>query len=80
MCWQYLDLGPGVADPAAAGGRMRLICDAYGLRGRGSLPETILWFNPPDKRGISGYQATRLGRAERGEMRASPGPNADHAS
>lgn len=34
VCWQYLGLGPGVADPAAASERMRLICDAYGLPGR----------------------------------------------
>jgi hypothetical protein len=34
VCWQYLGLGPGVADPAKASERMRLICDTYGLPGR----------------------------------------------
>ena len=52
VCWQYLDLGPGVADPAAAGRRMRLICDAYGLPDRGSLLETILWWQDRCWRGI----------------------------
>lgn len=44
VCWQYLDLGPSVADPAAASRRMRLICDAYGLADRGILLETILCY------------------------------------
>jgi len=57
VCWHYLDLGPGVADPAAAGGRMRLICDAYGLRGRGSLLETILWWQDRCWRGIEARAA-----------------------
>jgi hypothetical protein len=52
VCWQYLGLGPGVTDPAAAGGRMRLICDAYGLPGRGRLLETILWWQDRCWRGI----------------------------
>jgi hypothetical protein len=57
VCWQYLDLGPGVASPAAAGERMRLICDAYGLRGRGSLLETILWWQDRCWRGIEARAA-----------------------
>jgi len=57
VCWQYLDLGPGVADPAAAGRRMRLICDAYGLRGRGELLETILWWQDRCWRGIEAKAA-----------------------
>ena len=34
VCWQYLDLGPGITDVAAAGRGLRLICDAYGLDDR----------------------------------------------
>jgi Phosphotransferase enzyme family len=52
VCWQYLDLGPGVADPAAAARRMGLICDAYGLPDRGRLLETILWWQDRCWRGI----------------------------
>jgi len=52
VCWQYLDLGPGVAEPAAASQRMRLICDAYGLRGRDSLLDVILWWQDRCWRGI----------------------------
>jgi hypothetical protein len=52
VCWQYLDLGPGVADPAEASKRMRLICDAYGLPDRGCLLETILWWQDRCWRGI----------------------------
>lgn len=57
VCWQYLDLGPGVADLAAAGRRMRLICDAYGLPDRGSLLETILWWEDRCWRGIEAQAA-----------------------
>jgi hypothetical protein len=36
---------------------MRLICDAYGLRGRGSLLETILWWQDRCWRGIEARAA-----------------------
>lgn len=52
VCWQYLGLGPGLTDPAAAGGRMRLICDAYGLTDRTILIDTILWWQDRARRGI----------------------------
>ena len=52
VCWQYLYLGPDVPDPAAASGRIRLICDSYGLRDRGALVETILWRQDQCWRGI----------------------------
>lgn len=57
VCWQYLDLGPSVADPAAASRRMRLICDAYGLADRGALLETILWWQDRCWRGIEAMAA-----------------------
>lgn len=44
VCWQYLGLGPGITDAVAASARMRLICDAYGLRDRDGLIDTILWW------------------------------------
>ena len=52
VCWHYLDLGPGVADPAGAGRRMRLICDAYGLGARDGLVDAILWWQDRCWRGI----------------------------
>jgi hypothetical protein len=57
VCWQYLDLGPGLSDPADAGRRMRVICDAYGLTDRGGLLETILWWQDRCWRGIEGKAA-----------------------
>jgi hypothetical protein len=57
VCWQYLALGPGVDDPAATGRRMRLICDAYGLPGRGSLLQAILWSQDRCWRGIEAKAA-----------------------
>jgi aminoglycoside phosphotransferase (APT) family kinase protein len=60
VCWQYLDLGPGLSDPADAadaGRRMRVICDAYGLPDRGGLLETILWWQDRCWRGIEGKAA-----------------------
>jgi hypothetical protein len=52
MCWQYLDLGPGVIDVPEAARRMRLICDAYGLDGRDGLVDTVLWWQDRCWRGI----------------------------
>jgi hypothetical protein len=57
VCWQYLDLGPGVAEPAAASRRMRLICDAYGLPGRDRLLDAILWWQDRCWRGIEAKAA-----------------------
>lgn len=66
VCWQYLDLGPSVTDPAAAGRRMRLICDAYGLperetrdarHARDGLVEAILWWQDRCWRGIESKAA-----------------------
>jgi hypothetical protein len=57
VCWQYLDLGPAITDTAAASRRMRLICDAYGLDERGSLVDTILWWQDRCWRGIEAKAA-----------------------
>jgi len=57
VCWQYLGLGPGTADPADAGRRMRLICDAYGLADRDSLLESIVWWQDRCWRGIDANAA-----------------------
>jgi Phosphotransferase enzyme family len=52
VCWQYLDLGPDIADPAEGGQQIRVICDAYGLAGRDRLIDTILWWQDRCWRGI----------------------------
>ena len=57
VCWQYLDLGPRVAQPADAGRRIRLICDAYGLRDRSGLLAAILWWQDRCWRGIEAKAA-----------------------
>jgi Phosphotransferase enzyme family len=51
-CWQYLDLGPGITDPLAAGRGIRVICDGYGLADRSGLVDTILWWQDRCWRGI----------------------------
>jgi len=60
VCWQYIGLGPGIADATAAGERMRLICDSYGLADRNRLVDTVLWWQDRCWRGI-------LAKAEAGE-------------
>ncbi|MGI5451998.1 phosphotransferase [Streptomyces sp. CA-249302] len=60
LCWQYLDLGPGLTDIPEAARRIRLVCDAYGLGERGALIDTILWWQDRCWRGIQAG-------AERGE-------------
>jgi len=52
MCWQYIGLGPAIADAALAGRRMQLICSAYGLADRRHLIDTILWWQHRCWRGI----------------------------
>ncbi|MQA03128.1 MAG: phosphotransferase [Streptosporangiales bacterium] len=51
ICWQFVGLGPGLSDVAAAS-RVRLICDAYGLDDRSHVVETILWWQDRCWRGI----------------------------
>ncbi len=52
VCWQYLDLGPSVADVEEVARRMRLIVDSYELSDRGCLVSTILWWQDRCRRGI----------------------------
>jgi hypothetical protein len=51
-----------MVDPAAAGRQMRLSCDAYGLPDRGSLLETILWWEDRCWRGIEAKAADGTSR------------------
>ncbi|WP_329332119.1 phosphotransferase [Streptomyces sp. NBC_00663] len=60
VCWQYLDLGPGVTDVAETARRMRLVRDAYGLTDGGGLVEAVLWWQDRCWKGIEAG-------AERGE-------------
>ncbi|AXK34808.1 trifolitoxin immunity protein [Streptomyces armeniacus] len=54
VCWQFLRLGPSASDPRAAGARVRLVCDAYGLgdSDRAELIEVVLWWQERCWRGI----------------------------
>ncbi|MFJ4648704.1 phosphotransferase [Streptomyces bobili] len=52
VCWQYLDLGPSVADVEEAARRLRLIVDSYELSDRQHLVSTILWWQDRCWRGI----------------------------
>ena len=59
MCWQYLDLGPGVQDLAATSDRLRLMCDAYGLVDRSQVVDSVLWWQDRCWRGIESGAETR---------------------
>jgi aminoglycoside phosphotransferase (APT) family kinase protein len=52
VCWQYLGLGPAVADVGAAARRLRLIADSYQLADRRDLVSTVLWWQDRCWRGI----------------------------
>ncbi|MFE3035016.1 phosphotransferase [Streptomyces canus] len=78
VCWQYLDLGPGVADVREAARRLRLICDAYGADDRDGLLDTVLWWQDRCWRGIAAGalrgERAMIGLRERGavdEVRAA---------
>ncbi|MCL7425606.1 phosphotransferase [Streptomyces sp. YS415] len=60
VCWQYLDLGPGVTDVAGAARRIRLVRETYGEGDLGGLIDTVLWWQDRCLRGIAAG-------AERGE-------------
>ncbi len=62
VCWQFLGLGPSVTDLTEVTRRIAVICDAYGLRHRDRLIETILWWQDRCWRGIErGAQAGQPG-------------------
>jgi hypothetical protein len=78
VCWQYLELGPGVADVRRTARRIRLICDAYGLDERDGLLDTVLWWQDRCRRGIEAGalrgERAMAGLVERGvvdEVRAA---------
>ncbi|MGC9541526.1 phosphotransferase family protein [Streptomyces sp. UG1] len=52
VCWQYLDLGPGVTQVAETARRIALICDAYGPYGGDGIVDAILWWQDRCRRGI----------------------------
>ncbi len=52
MCWQYAGLSPRTTDPGEAARNVRVIADAYGLRDRGALVDTVLWWQDRCRRGI----------------------------
>lgn len=52
MCWQYVGLGPELADEADAARLVRVIADAYGLADQAGLVEAILWWQDRCWRGI----------------------------
>ncbi|MFI6466166.1 phosphotransferase [Streptomyces sp. NPDC050528] len=52
VCWQYLDLGPGITDVPETARRIALICEAYGLDDTGPLLDTVLWWQDRCRRGI----------------------------
>ena len=51
VCWQFVPLGPS-ADEVAAGRRVRLVADAYGLADSSALVSTVLWWQDRCRRGI----------------------------
>ncbi|MFD5483655.1 phosphotransferase [Streptomyces hawaiiensis] len=52
VCWQYVELGPSVADVEEAARRLWLIADSYELADRQRLVSTILWWQDRCWRGI----------------------------
>lgn len=52
VCWQYLGLGPAVADVGETARRMRLIADSYESSDRQRLVHTVLWWQDRCWRGI----------------------------
>jgi hypothetical protein len=57
VCWQYVGLGPSVADPGDAARQVRLVADAYQLANRTGLVESILWWQDRCWRGIEAAAA-----------------------
>ncbi|MFJ6388291.1 phosphotransferase [Streptomyces sp. NPDC091972] len=85
VCWQYLELGPGVRDVRRTARRLRLVCDAYGLDERDGLLDTVLWWQDRCWRGIEAGalrgEPAMTGLRERGavaEVRAAREWVAEH--
>jgi hypothetical protein len=79
VCWQYLDLGPAINDPAEAGRLMRVIADAYGLADRSALVDTILWWQERCWRGIlTAAQAGQPAMVHLRDLGAADGVRAAH--
>ncbi len=85
VCWQYLDLGPGVTDVAEAARRIGLIREAYGEGDLDGLVDTVLWWQDRCWRGIAAGaergEAAMVGLRDRGvveEVRAAHDWVADH--
>ena len=78
MCWQYLDLGPGVQDLATTSNRLRLMCDAYGLVDRSQIVEAVLWWQDRCWRGIESGAET--GDAAMKALRDSGAARSVHAA
>lgn len=57
VAWQYLGLGPAVADLTDTARRLRLVCDAYDLADRPELIDTVLWRQDACWRGIEAEAA-----------------------
>ncbi|WP_199548219.1 phosphotransferase family protein [Streptomyces sp. N35] len=52
LCWQYLDLGPGIVDVPDAARRIGLVCDAYGHIDPDQVVDAVLWWQDRCGRGI----------------------------
>ncbi|MCC3328303.1 phosphotransferase [Nocardia abscessus] len=52
LCWQYLNLGPGIDDVAQAASQLQLVCTTYGLNDHHAVVDTILWWQQRCWRGI----------------------------
>jgi thiamine kinase-like enzyme len=58
ICWQWLDLGPGVIDVNETARKIKLIATAYELEDARSLIDTIIWWQNRCHRGIEAQAAT----------------------
>src|SRR5262249_52706529 len=80
MCWQYLDLGPGVADLPATARKLALMCEAYGEADRTAVVDTVLWWQDRCWRGIeAGAQAGQAAMVRLRETGAVESVRAAHA-
>ncbi|MER5936054.1 phosphotransferase [Streptomyces sp. NPDC001928] len=86
VCWQYLDLGPGVTDVPEAARRIALVREAYGpCAGGEEIVDVILWWQDRCLRGIEAGAArgepAMVGLRERGaaaEVRDAYAWTAEH--